>query len=111
MNTTTVGGPSDPDQPIITPAALWLAHRAAAGGKSTITGAPLPATLEDCAVGPQETHYAMACFVATAHGDERAVPIPSKVTTERAAELRADAQHRGRAVAVGGPSDPDVQAA
>ena len=107
-NFKNLGGPSDPDQSVITPDGLWLVHRAAAGGRSTITGAPLPLTLEACAVGPQETHYAMAVLVAAAHGDERVVPIPSKVTPERAAELRAVAWHRG--ASVGGPSDPDIQA-
>ena len=83
---------------IITPSNLWLAHRAACGGKSTISGAALPETIEDCAVGPQETHYAMACFIAEAHRDTGDVPIPSKVTPERAATLREEAQRIGRSV-------------
>lgn len=83
---------------IITPSNLWLAHRAACGGKSTISGAALPETIEDCAVGPQETHYAMACFIAESHGDGGLMPIPSKVTPERAATLREEAQRIGRSV-------------
>lgn len=78
--------------PTITPSALWLAHRAAAGGKSTMTGAPLPATLDDCAPGPQETHYAMAVYVATAHGERGVVPVPPKVSPERAEVLRVAAE-------------------
>lgn len=80
----------------ISPNALWLIHRTAAGGKSTISGAPLPETLEDCAAGPQETHYAMVCAIAAAYGEVDAVPIPSKVTPERAQELREQAQRQGR---------------
>lgn len=80
----------------ITPNALWLMHRAAAGGVSTVTGAPLPATLDDCPPGPQATHYAMACFVATLTGDPEAVSIPSKVTPEDAERLRALASERAR---------------
>lgn len=83
---------------IITPANLWLAHRAACGGKSTISGAALPETIDDCAVGPQETHYAMACFIAEAHGDSGLMPIPSKVTMARAEILREEAERIGRSV-------------
>lgn len=84
----------------ITPANLWLVHRAAAGGKSTITGAPLPQTIDDCAEGPQATHYAMAVAIAVARGeDAEDVPVPSKVTPDRAAELRANAARMGRSVA------------
>lgn len=83
---------------IITPANLWLMHRAAAGGRSTVTGAPLPETIDDCPVGPQETHYAMAVFIAVAHGDPEMVPVPPKVSPERAAALKAEAQRMGRSV-------------
>lgn len=81
---------------LITPASLWLAHRTAAGGKSTVTGAPLPETIEDCFPGPQETHYAMACYIAAVHEDPGVVPIPSKVTTDRAAELKVAAECSAR---------------
>lgn len=84
----------------VTPANLWLAHRAAAGGRSTITGAPLPETIEDCAEGPQSTHYAMACFIAQAHGEDAVqVPVPSKMSAERAEVLRKNAERSGRIAA------------
>lgn len=83
----------------ITASNLWLLHREAAGGASTITGAPLPSTIDDCAAGPQATHYAMACYIAAVHGENLlAVPIPSKVPVERAAELRAIALRFGKSV-------------
>lgn len=71
----------------ISPRALWLAHRAAAGGASTVTGVPLPATLDDCAEGPQATHYAMACFIAEMYEDAGRVLCPSKLSDERAVVL------------------------
>ncbi len=45
---------------------LWTVHRAVLGGKSSITGAPLPATLADCSPGPQGAHYGLALAVAFA---------------------------------------------
>lgn len=65
----------------ITPDELWRAHRAAAGGKSTITGAPLPASLDDLQVGPTETHYAMCVFAAIVYNDPEPVPVPEKTSS------------------------------
>lgn len=70
------------------------------GGKSAVTGAPLPERLEDCAQGVQEDHYAQACYV---HASTRlttselleqgtnlllAVPCPSAIPIGRSQELR-----------------------
>ena len=84
----------------ITPNALWLAHRTATGGRSTISGAPLPETLDDCPVGPQETHYAMSCFAASLYGDVAVVPIPPKISHERAMSLREEAAKQAQNASV-----------
>lgn len=75
---------------MVTAEKLWAIHRAAAGGVSTISGVVLPERLADCRVGPQETHYAMACLIAVEHGDAGEVPLPPLVTEERAAYLRRE---------------------
>jgi hypothetical protein len=73
----------------ITAEQLWDAHRAFAGGRSTITGQPLPATLAACAEGPQGTHYGLACYVQLVRGGHAEdVPVPPALSTERALELR-----------------------
>lgn len=83
----------------ITAANLWLIHSIALGGKSAVTGADLPATINDCLEGVQASHYAMACAVATAYGDPDVVPVPPKVSEERARSLREQAQRQGRSIA------------
>ena len=85
----TPGGPVDPDKTsILTPAEVWLVHRAALGGFSAITGDPLPETLADCKVGVQEAHYAIAVGAALRAGIAAAeVPLPPLVTAERAEKL------------------------
>ena len=43
---------------------LWHIHRAALGGKSSVTGAALPADLAGCPPGARAAHYAMALAAA-----------------------------------------------
>ena len=84
---------------LITPHALWLIHREALGGKSAVTGADLPQTLDDCSEGVQASHYEMTVAVVTAYGDRRTVPVPSKVSPERALEILTRGQRQGRSMA------------
>lgn len=72
---------------IVTAEFLWRQHRAALGGHSAITGAPLPETLEQCAPGVQAAHWGMAAAVALLLGTA-APPIPAAVTPEEAKRVR-----------------------
>lgn len=47
---------------------LWQWHRASLGGRSSVTGAPLPETLAGAPVGAQAAHHAMALGIARAEG-------------------------------------------
>jgi hypothetical protein len=85
----------------ITPHALWKLHRAAAGGASTITKAALPNVLDECPLGPQETHYFMAVAIAATHDDAGDMPVPRAVREgdpARAEELRRLATEEGLAL-------------
>jgi hypothetical protein len=73
--------------PDITAELLWQVHREVLGGRSSITGAPLPETLADCAPGPQGAHYALALATAIAHGASYPQPPPG-VTEEEAERIR-----------------------
>ncbi len=83
----------------ITPHNLWLIHRLSLNGRSAITGQALPDTIDDCPEGVQASHYAMAVATAAAYGDPDVVPIPGKLTPERAFEVREQAQRQGRSMA------------
>lgn len=71
----------------ITAEFLWINHRAALGGKSAISGAPLPEYLHDCNAGVQGSHWGMAAAVSRALGYPEP-PLPAKVTLEDAARIR-----------------------
>lgn len=88
----------------VTPQMFWTFRRQTLGGKSAVTGAPLPEKLEDCNPDVQADHYAQACyamasyFVAAKHLDDMpsgtmlyAVPVPRGVDGDRAAKIRSDA--------------------
>lgn len=63
---------------------LWHIHRAALGGRSSVTGAELPATLDVCPPGARAAHYAMA-LAAARHIDPAAtIPVPAGVSPEEA---------------------------
>ena len=67
---------------------LWRQHRAALGGRSAISGAPLPETLAECAPGVQASHWGMAAAVSRLLGhDEPALPVA--VTPQEAERVRA----------------------
>lgn len=87
----------------MTPGMIWQFRRNVLGGKSAVTGAPLPERLEDCPAGVQEDHYAQACYV---HGSTQlttselleqgtnlllAVPCPAAVPAGRSVEIRTAA--------------------
>jgi hypothetical protein len=74
---------------IITAEFLWVNHRAALGGKSAVTGAPLPEFLHECNEGVQGAHWWMAAAVARALGTEPP-PLPHHVTPERAEEIQRE---------------------
>mgnify|MGYP000852492632 FL=1 len=72
----------------ITAEFLWRQHRAALGGRSAISGAPLPETLAECAPGVQASHWGMAAAVSRLLGhDEPALPVA--VTPQEAERVRA----------------------
>ncbi len=59
---------------------FWLVHRAALGGRSSVTGAELPASLDACPPGARAAHYAMA-LAAARHADPAAcIPVPAGVS-------------------------------
>jgi hypothetical protein len=74
-------------EPMLTADFLWSVHRVALGGKSSVTGAELPATLDGCPPGARAAHYAMAMAVAHLMSDPNHtidVPIPAGVSTDEA---------------------------
>lgn len=75
------------NEPIITAEFLWRHHREALGGRSSITGQELPATLEQCPPGPQGSHWGMALAVAHALGHAEP-PRPPGVSDEDADRIR-----------------------
>jgi hypothetical protein len=63
---------------------LWVVHRAALGGKSSVTGAELPQTLAAAPPGARAAHYAMA-LAAAWHVDPTAkIPVPAGVSPDDA---------------------------
>lgn len=72
---------------IITAEFLWRHHREALGGRSAVTGAALPETLEECNPGVQGSHWGMALAVARALGHDEP-PLPPKVAAEEADRIR-----------------------
>lgn len=76
----------------ITAEFLWINHRAALGGKSAVSGAPLPEYLSECNAGVQGSHWGMACAVARALRmsgvDVADPPRPEKVTDEEAERIQ-----------------------
>lgn len=72
---------------LLTAADLWHVHRAALGGVSSVTGAPLPPLLAECPPGAQGAHYALAVAVAMA-ASLRLPPLPPGVTPTEAQRLR-----------------------
>jgi hypothetical protein len=61
---------------------LWHIHRAALGGKSSVTGAPLPETLADVPPGARLAHYAMALAAARHAEPGASVPVPAHLSPE-----------------------------
>lgn len=85
----------------VTPQMFWIFRRQTLGGKSAVTGAPLPEKLEDCNPDVQADHYAQACYamanyvISTCRLDNwpgpsilAIVPKPNGVTENRALEIR-----------------------
>ena len=73
---------------MITAEFLWRQHRAALGGKSSVSGAPLPETLDQCPPGAQAAHWGMAAAASRLLGHPEP-PIPAAVTPEEAQRVRA----------------------
>lgn len=71
----------------ITAEFLWRNHRLVLGGKSSITGAPIPETMAECSPGPQGAHWGMALAVARAQGAPEP-PVPPGVSAGEAARIR-----------------------
>lgn len=97
--------PQDP-QCRLTPDMIWSKRRKDLGGKSAVTGAPLPNRLDDCNASVQADHYSQACYamcayeipqawisgpVALREETLRVVPIPRDVTLDKALEIRNEA--------------------
>lgn len=85
----------------VTPDMLWDFRYRQLGGKSAVTGDPLPKRLAECGPGVQADHYAQACY-AMAHycldsgdipsgTDLQAVPVPPAIHSDQAAKIRAEA--------------------
>jgi hypothetical protein len=75
------------DEPLLTADFLWHIHRAALGGKSSVSGAELPRTLDGAPSGARAAHYAMALAVADMMSDPShtiRVPVPAGVSPEEA---------------------------
>lgn len=73
--------------PVVTPEDLWRAHRAALGGKSAVTGAPLPAQLDECPPGVQGSHWGMSLAVAYELGAPEPSP-PAAVSLDEQERIR-----------------------
>ncbi len=71
---------------MITPELLWTVHRAVLGGKSSVTGKPIPERLDQCPPGAQGAHYAMA-VAASILGDLEPPTIPPGVSNEEARRI------------------------
>lgn len=67
---------------------LWHVHRAALGGRSSVTGAELPTTLADCPPGARAAHFAMALAAARWANPGADLPVPEGVTPEEAERVR-----------------------
>lgn len=67
---------------------LWTWHRAALGGRSSVTGATLPETLAGAPPGARLAHWAMAAGVARANGWPEP-PIPPGCDPAEVARVRA----------------------
>ena len=74
-------------QNLITAEFLWRQHRAALGGKSSVSGATLPETLAECPPGAQAAHWGMAVAACRLLGHEEP-PIPAAVSAEDAERVR-----------------------
>lgn len=68
---------------------IWRAHRAGLGGKSAVTGAPLPEKLTDCNPGVQAAHYGIALAAARFFGGEDP-PVPEGVSEAEARRVRSE---------------------
>lgn len=66
---------------------LWHVHRAALGGRSSVTGAELPESLDACPPGARAAHYAMALAAARHADPTAAIPVPAGVSPEEAARI------------------------
>lgn len=67
---------------------LWHVHRAALGGRSSVTGAELPQTLANCPPGARAAHFAMALAAARWANPDADLPVPDGVTPEEAERVR-----------------------
>jgi len=67
---------------------LWIAHRNALGGRSAISGAALPETLDECSPGVKGAHWGIACYVAIVAGAAEPT-LPSGVAPEDADRIRS----------------------
>ena len=67
---------------------LWYVHRAALGGKSSVTGAELPQTLSSCPPGARAAHFAMALAAARWANPDADLPVPEGVTPDEADRVR-----------------------
>ncbi len=74
-------------QNIVTAEFLWRQHRAALGGRSSVSGTPLPGTLAECPPGAQAAHWGMAAAVSRLLGHDEP-PVPAAVTPEEAERVR-----------------------
>lgn len=75
------------EKKMVTAEFLWEQHRAVLGGRSSISGAPIPEKLADCPPGPQGAHWGMAVAIADLLGLDEP-PLPPGVTTEEAERIR-----------------------
>ena len=71
------------DEAKITAEFLWANHHSILGGKSAVTGAPLPYLLHECPAGVQKAHWGLAVAVARVMGTDDP-PRPPLVTEEMA---------------------------
>lgn len=72
---------------VVTAEFLWRQHRAALGGRSSVSGAELPKTLAECPPGARAAHWGMALAVSILLGHEEP-PLPEGVTPEEAERVR-----------------------
>jgi hypothetical protein len=72
---------------VVTAEFLWRQHRAALGGRSSVSGAELPETLAECPTGARAAHWGMALAVSLLLGHEEP-PLPAGVAPEEAERVR-----------------------